>query len=43
LLDSGKEVCSLYADANSPAPNAVYQRIGYRQVCDWQMRHFTRE
>ena len=34
LLDAGHRFCFLYTDAANPTANAIYERIGYRQVCD---------
>lgn len=34
LLSAGRRFCSLYADLSNPTSNALYQRIGYRPVCD---------
>ena len=32
----------LFTDADNPAPNAVYQRIGFRPVADHRVVHFKR-
>jgi predicted GNAT family acetyltransferase len=32
LLESGNSACFLYTDLSNPTSNAIYQRIGYRQV-----------
>ena len=34
LLDRGNRFCCLYTDLANPTSNAIYQRIGYRPVCD---------
>lgn len=34
LLDEGRTFCFLFADLANPISNKVYQRIGYRPVCD---------
>ena len=34
LLQRGNSHCVLYTDAANPTSNAIYQRIGYRQVAD---------
>jgi GNAT superfamily N-acetyltransferase len=34
LLDQGNRFCCLYTDLANPTSNAIYQRIGYRPVCD---------
>ena len=33
-LDSGVEFCCLYTDLNNPTSNDIYQKIGYRPICD---------
>ncbi len=33
-LDSGVDFCCLYTDLNNPTSNDIYQKIGYRPVCD---------
>ncbi|MBC8231469.1 GNAT family N-acetyltransferase [bacterium] len=35
LLESGWEFCSLFADLSNATSNRIYQRIGYRPVCDY--------
>jgi GNAT superfamily N-acetyltransferase len=34
LLGEGYGMCVLYTDLANPTSNAIYQRIGYRPVCD---------
>ncbi|HSM59964.1 MAG TPA: GNAT family N-acetyltransferase [Longimicrobiales bacterium] len=34
MLDDGFRFCVLYTDLSNPTSNAIYQRIGYRPVCD---------
>lgn len=34
LLDNGHSYCFLYTDLANPTSNAIYQRIGYRQVAE---------
>jgi predicted GNAT family acetyltransferase len=34
LLDSGRTYCFLFTDLANPTSNSIYQRIGYRPVCD---------
>ena len=36
LLDNGNKFVSLFADADYPVSNKVYQKIGYRNVCLYQ-------
>ena len=33
-LDSGKKFCTLYTDLSNPTSNSIYQKIGYKPVCD---------
>ncbi len=39
-LDAGYSFCSLYTDAQFPTSNALYQRLGYYQVCESEMYGF---
>ena len=34
LLARGFKLCFLYTDLSNPTSNSIYQRIGYRPVCD---------
>jgi GNAT superfamily N-acetyltransferase len=34
LLENGRRFCFLYTDLANPTSNAIYQRIGYRQVAE---------
>jgi uncharacterized protein len=34
LLESGRRFCFLYTDLANPTSNRIYERIGYRRVCD---------
>jgi uncharacterized protein len=34
LLAGGRTFCFLYTDAANPTSNAIYERIGYRKVCE---------
>lgn len=34
MLEGGRDFCFLYTDAANPTSNAIYQRLGYRHVCD---------
>jgi uncharacterized protein len=36
LLDAGFEFCTLFTDLSNPTSNDIYQKIGYRPVCDFQ-------
>ena len=40
LLDSGRTFCFLFTDLANPTSNAIYERIGYRRVCDSLMVAF---
>ncbi|QBD80225.1 GNAT family N-acetyltransferase [Ktedonosporobacter rubrisoli] len=35
LLKSGWQWCSLFTDLSNPISNSIYQKIGYRPVCDF--------
>jgi predicted GNAT family acetyltransferase len=35
LLDEGFSFTSLFTDLNNPVSNSIYQKIGYRPVCDF--------
>lgn len=43
LLDAGWDFCTLYTDLANPTSNDIYQRIGYRPVCDSTEYHFVSE
>jgi uncharacterized protein len=43
LLDAGWEFCTLYTDLANPTSNSIYQRIGYRPVCDSNEYHFVND
>jgi len=34
LLESGNRFCFLFTDLSNPTSNSIYQRLGYRPVCD---------
>ncbi len=34
LLGQGRKRCYLYTDLANPTSNAIYQRVGYRQVAE---------
>lgn len=40
LLDSGKQFCNLFTDLANPTSNSIYQKIGYRPVCDFTEYRF---
>ncbi len=40
LLDQGKAFCNLFTDLANPTSNAIYQKIGYRPVCDFHLIRF---
>lgn len=35
MLDAGWDFCTLFTDLANPTSNSVYQKIGYRPVCDF--------
>jgi hypothetical protein len=41
LLESGRKWCALFTDLANPTSNSIYQRIGYRPVCDFQEYRFA--
>jgi hypothetical protein len=40
LLDSGRRFVFLYTDLANPTSNSIYQKIGYRPVCDVDQYRF---
>ncbi len=40
-LSSGLEYCFLFTDLANPTSNAIYARIGYEQVADWDQWVFS--
>lgn len=40
LIDSGYGFCFLYTDLANPTSNAIYERIGYRQIAEAAMYSF---
>jgi uncharacterized protein len=36
LLGAGWEYCALFTDLANPTSNSIYQKIGYRPVCDYE-------
>jgi uncharacterized protein len=36
ILDSGKQFCTLFTDLDYPTSNSIYQKIGYRPLCDFR-------
>ncbi len=34
MLAEGREFCSLFTDLSNPTSNSIFQKIGYRPVCD---------
>jgi predicted GNAT family acetyltransferase len=43
LLGAGWEYCALFADLANPTSNRIYQRIGYKPVCDYDEYRFDEE
>ena len=41
LLDAGRSYCTLHTDLANPTSNDIYQRIGYRPVCDHDRYDFS--
>ena len=42
LLGAGWEFCALFADLANPISNHIYERIGYRPVCDYEEYRFEK-
>jgi predicted GNAT family acetyltransferase len=40
LLGAGWQFCALFADLANPISNHIYERIGYRPVCDYEEYRF---
>jgi len=40
LLDEGKQYVALFTDLANPTANSIYQKIGYRRLCDFDMIRF---
>lgn len=40
LLGAGWKFCALFADLANPISNHIYERIGYRPVCDYEEYRF---
>ena len=40
-LQRGKDACVLYTDLTNPTSNSIYQKIGYRPVCDSRNYRFN--
>ncbi len=43
LLDEGKQFTALFTDLANPTSNSIYQKIGYRPVCDLDEYRFGQE
>jgi predicted GNAT family acetyltransferase len=41
LLEDGWAFCALFADLANPTANRLYQRVGYRPVCDYDAYAFS--
>lgn len=41
LLEGGKRFVTLFTDLANPTSNSIYQKIGYRPVCDFSEYMFT--
>lgn len=40
ILDEGWDFCTLFTDQANPTSNSIYQKIGYRAVCDFAEYRF---
>jgi predicted GNAT family acetyltransferase len=43
LLDTGKQFVSLFTNLANPVSNSIYQKIGYRPLCDFDLYRFGEE
>lgn len=41
ILDEGADFCTLFTDLANPTSNSIYQKIGYRPVCDFTQFSLT--
>ncbi len=41
ILDSGNSFCTLFTDLANPTSNAIYQRMGYKPLCDFREIRFS--
>jgi predicted GNAT family acetyltransferase len=41
MLDRGYSFCTLFTDLANPTSNSIYQKIGYRPVCDYTVYRFV--
>jgi ribosomal protein S18 acetylase RimI-like enzyme len=37
----GKDCVVLYTDLSNPTSNSIYQKLGYRPVCEWKNYRIT--
>ncbi len=42
LLAGGRKFCALFTDLKNPVSNGIYQKIGYRPVCDFNKYDFRK-
>jgi uncharacterized protein len=42
LLDQGRQYCGLFTNLANPTSNSIYQKIGYRAVCDFNVYVFVK-
>ncbi len=40
LLEEGWKFCTLFTDLSNPTSNSIYQKVGYKPVCDFQEYYF---
>jgi predicted GNAT family acetyltransferase len=41
LLDTGRKLVFLFTDLKNPISNSIYQKVGYRPVCDFNDYRFA--
>jgi len=41
ILDDGKRMATLFTDLSNPTSNSIYQKVGFKTVCDYQQYDFV--
>ena len=42
LLNEGWKFCTLFTDLSNPTSNSIYQKVGFRPICDFQEYYFIK-
>ncbi len=42
LLNDGWKFCTLFTDLSNPTSNSIYQKVGFRPICDFQEYYFIK-